>query len=95
MQNDRFEWDEEKERFNAARHAGVTFDDAAQVFDDVLAVVRADRREAYGEERFVQIGMAGDRLLVVAFTLRGDRIRIISARRAEPFERRRYHEEED
>ncbi len=95
MQNDRFEWDDEKARLNATRHAGVTFEDAARVFDDVFAVGRADRRESYGEDRFIQIGMAGDRLLAVAYTPRGDRVRIISARRAEPFERRWYHETED
>jgi uncharacterized DUF497 family protein len=45
------------------------------------------------EQRFVTVGMVEDRLLFVAYTLRGERIGIISAREAEPRERRRYHNE--
>jgi uncharacterized protein len=93
MITDRFEWDDEKARVNPARHDGVTFEDAARVFDDLFAISREDRREAYGEQRFIQIGMAGDRVLTVAYTMRGERIRIISARKAEALERRWYHEE--
>ena len=44
------------------------------------------------EDRYSIIGMVEDHLLFVAYTLRGDRIRIISARLAEPYERRQYHE---
>lgn len=94
MISDRFEWDDEKAGQNPLRHDGVTFEDAKRVFDDLFAVGREDRREAYGEQRFIQIGMAGDRLLVVAYTMRGERIRIISARKAEAFERRWYHEDD-
>ena len=46
-----------------------------------------------GEERYVLPGMVHGRLLAVAYALRGPRVRIISARLAEPRERRRYHEE--
>jgi uncharacterized protein len=52
-----------------------------------------DDREPYGEDRFVILGMVENRLLYVAYTMRGDKIRIISARGAEPHERRQYHEE--
>jgi uncharacterized protein len=52
-----------------------------------------DDRHRYGEERSVLFGMIDNRLLVVVHTWRGDKIRIISARDAEPHERRRYHEE--
>ncbi|MEQ1697855.1 MAG: BrnT family toxin [Hyphomicrobiaceae bacterium] len=93
MISDRFEWDDEKARIYPIHHNGVTFEDAARVFDDLFAVGREDRREDYGEDRFIQIGVAGDRLLTVVYTMRGERIRIISARKAEPFERRWYHEE--
>lgn len=89
-----FEWDDDKARQNPDRHDGVTFEDATRVFDDLFAISREDLREDYGEQRFLQIGMAGDQVLVVAYTMRGERIRIISARRAEAFERRRYHEDE-
>jgi uncharacterized protein len=94
MISEGFEWDDEKARTNAVQHNGVTFDDARLVFDDVFAVSREDNRQDYGELRFIQIGMAGSRLLTVVYTLREDRIRIISARKSEPFERRWYHEED-
>lgn len=55
--------------------------------------LRADWREQYGENRYILLGMVQDRLLAVAYVLRGARVRIISARSAEPRERRRYHEE--
>ena len=52
-----------------------------------------DDREDYGENRLILFGMVENRLLVVAHTLRSDKVRIISAREAEPHERRKYHEE--
>jgi uncharacterized DUF497 family protein len=52
-----------------------------------------DNREDYGEDRLILFGMVENRLLVVAHSLRGDKVRIISAREAEPHERCKYHEE--
>ena len=52
-----------------------------------------DDRHGDAEERFVTVGMVEGRLLFVVYTLRAERIRIISAREAEPRERRRYHNE--
>jgi uncharacterized DUF497 family protein len=72
---------------------GVSFKVARLAFDDAFAVERVDRRERYGEDRFVLLGMVQGRLLVVTYTMRAERMRIISARYAEPRERRRYHEE--
>ena len=92
MKDDDFEWDDAKAALNLARH-GVSFEVARLVFDDAFAVVREDRRQDYGEERFVLLGAVQERLLAVAFTMRAERVRIISARFAEPQERRRYHEE--
>jgi uncharacterized DUF497 family protein len=61
----------------------VSFEVAKTVSQDAFAIDRLDDRENYGEERFVIIGMAeGHILLFVAYTERGERIRIISARRA-------------
>lgn len=51
----------------------------------------ADRGQDVSEERFVMVGMVDDRLLLVAYTLRGERIRVISARKPEANERRKYH----
>jgi uncharacterized protein len=89
MRDDDFEWDDGKAAANLARH-GVSFDTARRAFDDPYAMARDDLRERYGEERYALLGMVGDNLFYVAYTLRADRIRIISARGAEPYERRLY-----
>jgi uncharacterized DUF497 family protein len=86
-----FEWDDIKAAANLAKH-GVSFEQARRAFADPLAIDFADDRRHYGEERSLLLGMVGNRLLVVVHTMRGDRVRIISAREAEPHERRRYHE---
>ena len=86
-------WDDAKAASNYADH-GVTFDMARLVFRDPFGVDWLDDREDYGEDRYAIIGMAAGRLLYVAFTMRGDRTRIISARGAESHERRQYHEDD-
>ena len=60
---------------------------------DIFAIEWTDDRHGGAEERFVTVGMVEGRLLLVGYTLRGERVRIISARQAEPRERRRYHNE--
>jgi uncharacterized DUF497 family protein len=92
MNLDEFEWDDAKAAANLAKH-GVSFEQARDAFDDPFAIDFVDDREDYGELRLILIGMVDIRLLVVAHTMRNDRIRIISAREAQPHERRRYHEE--
>ena len=92
MQDGDFEWDDAKAARNVAIH-GVDFEAARLAFDDPFAIVREDRRQDYGEGRFIMLGMVEERLLTVAYAMRGARVRIISARIAEPQERRRYHEE--
>jgi uncharacterized DUF497 family protein len=89
MTDDDFEWDDVKAASNLAKH-GVTFHEARKVFDDTFSIDGVDEQE--DEDRFYTIGMSDGRLLVVAFTFRGDVIRIISARAAESHERRKYHE---
>ena len=91
MNEDAFEWDENKAARNVAAH-GISFEVACEVFDDDLAIERPDDREAYGEDRTNITGMVKGRLLTVTYTLRGNKIRLISARMAEPYERRWYHE---
>jgi uncharacterized DUF497 family protein len=92
MQDETFEWDDIKAASNWRDH-GVTFEVAREVFKDIFAVEWDDDGQDDTEERFVTIGMVENRLLFVSYTLRGKRIRIISARLAEPYERRRYHNE--
>ena len=94
MNDDDFEWDERKARLNLRKH-GLSFEIARRVFEDFYAYEWADKREDYGEERFNITGLVAGRLLTVTFTIREPKIRIISARRAEPRERRRYHDQKD
>ena len=76
-----FEWDKAKAADNYTRH-GVSFELAMKVFNDPFAVERIDDRQDYGEERFILIGLAEAHVLVVTYTEREERIRLISARRA-------------
>jgi len=94
MNDGKFQWDDAKAASNIVDHR-VTFDAARNVFKDPLALDWLDESEDYGEDRYAIIGMSERRLLYVAYTMRGEAIRIISARLAEPQDRRRYHEEND
>jgi uncharacterized DUF497 family protein len=85
-----FEWDTAKDRANRKKH-GVSFRTAARVFLDPFAIEFEDR-DAAGEPRFCAIGLVDGRMLFVAYTMRGDAVRIISARGALPHEKRKYHE---
>jgi uncharacterized DUF497 family protein len=87
----RLDWDEAKNRQNVAKH-GVHFETAVLAFEDPYALVRLDRI-IDGEERWQTIAMInGLVVLLVAHTLDDDLIRIISARKATPRERRLYEE---
>jgi uncharacterized protein len=68
-----FEWDDNKATRNYRKH-GVSFEEATDVFDDPFSIGELDDWEAYGEERFILVGMAGARLLSVVYTERGERI---------------------
>jgi uncharacterized DUF497 family protein len=92
MEKTDFEWDELKAAANDRKH-GVAFKIAKLVFLDPFAIESEDWNEGSREARYEIIGMARNRLIFVAYTMRGERIRIISAREAEPYEKRRYHEE--
>jgi uncharacterized DUF497 family protein len=92
MQDENFEWDDDKAARNWRDH-GVSFEMAREAFRVAFAVEWVDAEQDPGEERYAMIGMVENRLLFVAYVMRGERIRIISARKAEPFERRKYHDE--
>ena len=85
-----FDWDPQKARANLLKH-GVSFGEAAECFEDALAIVLADRTHP---ERENLIGTSERRRLVFTVFIEhaGDVIRIISARKATPAERRRYEE---
>jgi len=85
---DAFEWDERKALSNLRKH-GIDFADAVFALEDRLAVTIPD--DFADEARFVTIGTdVLRRVLVVVYSWRGDRIRIISARKATRHERRVY-----
>jgi len=85
-----FEWDRAKEQANRKKH-GVEFRTAAKVFLDPY-VIEYDDLDATGELRFNAIGLVDGRMLFVTYAMRGDVVRIISARGAEPHEKGKYHE---
>ena len=96
-----FTWDENKNLSNQRKHSGVSFELAAHVFDDPCHLTRQDRIEDY-EERWQTIGLVhGVTLLLVAHTIIEEDdegqtveiIRIVSARKADKAERKRYEEE--
>jgi uncharacterized protein len=87
-----FEWDEAKARKNVKKH-GVSFEEASTVFGDPMARTIHDPQHSDEEDRFVILGQSHrPRLLVVSFTDRGRKIRIISAREASRRERKDYEE---
>ncbi|HXD32920.1 MAG TPA: BrnT family toxin [Pyrinomonadaceae bacterium] len=90
-----FEWNAEKAKNNLKVH-GKGFEEAATVFDDPLFIVFRDPDHSIGEQRYIIIGTSiyGDYLLV-SFTERGQRIRIISARELNPKERRNYEKRKE
>jgi uncharacterized DUF497 family protein len=85
-----FEWDERKDKANQIKH-GVSFEEAATVFDDPLSLNFDDPEHSRGEERYIILGLSNQsRLLFVSHTDRNNKIRLISARLLTPKERRFY-----
>ncbi len=99
----RYEWNEEKNRRNQRKHAGISFELAALALEDERCLVGLDRLDETGEQRWHALGAAhitsqAVAVLLVVHAYREDRhgeeiIRIISARRAETNEIRRYQEQ--
>jgi uncharacterized DUF497 family protein len=86
-----FEWDAQKARMNVRKH-GIQFADAVHVLEDDNALTTSEHASD-GEERWITLGVdALGRILVVVYTWRKTRVRIISARPATPGERDRYAE---
>ena len=90
MENPEFEWDEEKAKKNLKKH-GVSFEEAATIFNDPRIATIFDPDHSEEEERFVSLGISFiQRLLSVVHTERNKRIRLISARKATRKERQTY-----
>jgi uncharacterized protein len=89
----RFEWDPTKASHNLEKH-GVSFEEAQTAFDDSLFLAFEDPKHSEEERRYLLMGQSSrGRLLVVAYTERRDKIRVISAREATRRERKAYEED--
>ena len=84
----KYDWDDNKLALNLKNHK-VHFDQAVQ-FDWSTAIIEPDSRKDYGEPRFQAYGLIGPRLHCLVFTPRQDRIRLISLRKANQREVKRY-----
>ena len=87
------EWDPKKALANKKKH-GVSFEEAASIFGDPVAITFNDPDHSVGELRYITFGLSDSRRMhVVSHTDRNERIRIISARRMTRKEKRIYEEE--
>ncbi|MCR5487958.1 MAG: BrnT family toxin [Lachnospiraceae bacterium] len=86
----RVEWDDEKNIINVMRH-GVSFETAALVFADENYIELYDEDHSQDEDRYIAIGIV-DQILYVVHTIRGEAIRLISARPATKEEERLYYD---
>lgn len=84
----KFEWDEHKRLVNLQKH-GLDFEDAPRLFTDEAFVIE-DRKQDYGEPRYILISLLFSRVILVSFTVRGDVTRIISMRKATKREQNAY-----
>lgn len=90
-----FEWDEDKAATNFKKHK-VTFEEAKTVFADPFSITISDPKHSAGEFRFIDTGVSADgKILVVSYTEREHRIRLINCRKATKAERKIYEQKED
>lgn len=85
-----FEWDEKKNQINLEKHK-ISFELISLVFNETL-ITKDDERHDYNEVRYIGYGLIQGRCINVIFTKRGEKIRIISGRKANAKETRKYHE---
>lgn len=85
-----FEWNIEKSKENLKKH-DVSFNEAEIAFEDLYAIEEFDEKNSTADEfRFKMLAIVGEKIVVVAYTMRGESFRIISARKAEKYERELY-----
>lgn len=88
----KFEWDSKKAKDNLVKH-GISFEEALTVFADPLAKIFDDEEHSADEHREIIMGhSARNRLLLICFTERRTRVRLISARKSTPLEQKDYEE---
>lgn len=90
----RFEWDVKKEEINIKKHK-IDFTTAAYVFDDENRIELFDNNHSANEDRYITIGIVNKIAVIVSvvYTERGEKIRLISARKATATERRMYYDD--
>jgi uncharacterized DUF497 family protein len=89
-----FEWDEKNAKENQKKH-DVSFEEAKTVFNDPFSITIADSKHSIDENRFIDIGLSERlRLLIVVYTERNSKIRLISSRKATPNEEKFYAQHE-
>ncbi|WP_107670463.1 BrnT family toxin [Cyanothece sp. BG0011] len=87
-----FEWDKNKAKQNLSKH-GVSFEEAKTIFDDPLYIDFYDPDHSENEERYLIVGQSNQRrILILSYTERGNKIRLISAREVTPQERKAYEQ---
>jgi hypothetical protein len=86
----RFAWDEKKNQSNLLKH-GFDFNKAIEIFNEPF-IIKLDERVDYGEDRWIILGKIKEGIILVAFTIRNDEIRLISARTASRKERNIYYD---
>ena len=89
-----FEWDEKKNRKNKAKHV-VSFEQAAKVWKDPKRIVFYDEEHSTDEERWIVLGVSGVVLFVVFVEKTEENVRLISARKANNEESKRYYRDYD
>ena len=89
-EDDRFEWDDDKDRLNKKNH-GFSFDEILEVFDDPAFLEGYDWEHSEIEERHYGIGCLNNILYIIVFYTLRERVRIISARRADSDEQEEYN----
>jgi uncharacterized DUF497 family protein len=87
-----FEWDEAKRLANIAKH-DIDFEQAKEIWQGRFVEIPSPQQE-HGEERLLAYGEIDGVVIAVVFTWRGDRRRLISARKARDYEREWYDEAE-
>ena len=85
-----FEWDPRKNRANVLKH-DISFENARRAFSGPM-LHRIDKRRNYGEVRWLGLGRINDVVVMIAFTMRSGKVRIISARRANRNEAKEYEQ---
>jgi len=74
----KFEWDEDKNLANIVKH-GISFGEAMRAFLDPKRKIRLNEKHSANEMRYYCLGMVGERVMTVRFTIRGSKVRIIGA----------------